>query len=59
MDRLVTWQSSEKGKPKACYAGFVYNKKETSKSDPTVDFSVCNQFLLKLSKKKKYLSSLV
>jgi hypothetical protein len=40
MDRHVTWQSSVKGKPKACYEGFVYNKKETSKSDPTVDFYV-------------------
>jgi hypothetical protein len=59
MDRHDSWQSSEKGKPKACYEGFVYNKKETSKSDPTVDFYVCNQFFLKLSKKKKYLSSLV
>ena len=43
MDRHVTWYLSEKGKPKACYERFVYNKKETSKSDPTVDFYVCER----------------
>ena len=44
----LEWFETEKGKPKTCYKGFVYNFKEKSKIDDDIDFFVCE--------KKKFLS---